>query len=399
VATDRDRSTFEDIDWTTVDPDRSPATRDLLAIGLFLALGALFAYDYLVASSRALLLNESVLGHRLRWEPTGFDWLVLLSLCLFLVAVVAPLATNRSLARRYWRRLRSDRLAVAALAYLGLATVLAVLGPVVLGEATVDAAPASQPPAFTTVDGRYVLDCVGPEVGTEALPKCQGTLQYPLGTDRFGQRMLPQLAAGLRVSLSMALVASMLMIPVATAVGTVAGYAGGRVDDLLMRYVDVQQTVPAVLVYLILVFLFSRSLFLIVLVFGLLSWGGVARMVRSEVLKRTAEPYVAAARAAGASHVAIVRRHLLPNVSNTVVTAVTIQIPTLILAEAALAFLGIGERYSNSLGQLIEVGLTDFQYVPWIAMEAAIALALTALAFNVLGDALRDATQPDGGER
>jgi peptide/nickel transport system permease protein len=124
-------------------------------------------------------------------------------------------------------------------------------------------------------------------------------------------------------------------------------------------------------------------------------------MVRSAVLQRKQEPYVAAARAAGARPLAVVRRHLLPNAANTVVTAVTIQIPTLILAEAALAYLGIGERYSRSFGQLMNVGLTELEFgrVPWVATEAAVALALIALAFNLLGDALRDAMDPRGDRR
>jgi peptide/nickel transport system permease protein len=179
-------------------------------------------------------------------------------------------------------------------------------------------------------------------------------------------------------------------------VGTLAGYLGGTVDDLLMRYVDIQQTVPAILVYLVGVYLLRRSLFLVVLVFGLLSWGGIARVVRSEVKQRKRESYVRAARAAGASRLGVVRDHVLPNVSNTVLTAVTIQVPTLLLAEASLGYLGLGERYSKSLGQLVRLGTTEFDFtqVPWVATEAALALALTAVAFNLFGDALRGALDP-----
>ena len=396
-----DPATFETVDWDDIEPRRLPSGHDLLVAGGFLLVGGLFAYDHLFGPTRGDLVNVGVPGGRIRWDPAGFDWLVLLSLCILFAVVVVPLATDRALARRYWRGLRRDRFALAALVFLGVVTALATVGPLLFGRPHIDPAVRNNPPLFMTVDAAFVGECLGATTGPATDPICHGSPRYPLGTDNLGRSMFRRLVMGARVSLLMALVASMLMVPVAAVVGTVAGYLGGRVDSLLMRYVDVQQTVPAVLVYLILVYLFTRSLFLVVLVFGLLSWGGLARMVRSAVLQRKQEPYVAAARAAGARPLAVVRRHLLPNAANTVVTAVTIQIPTLILAEAALAYLGIGERYSRSFGQLMNVGLTelDFARVPWVATEAAVALALIALAFNLLGDALRDAMDPRGDRR
>ena len=395
------RPTFETVDWEDVERRCLPAGRDLLVVVGFLLVGALFVYDYLFGPVRGDLVNVGVLGVRMRWDPTGLDWLVLLSACILLAVVVVPLAADRSLARRYWRRLRRDRFGLAALAFLAVVTALAAVGPLLFGKPHIDPAVRNNPPLFATIDAAHVGECLGRTTGPASDPVCHGSLRAPLGTDNLGRSMFRRLVIGARVSLLMALVASMLAIPIAAVVGTVAGYAGGRIDDVLMRYVDVQQTVPAVLVYLVLVYLFARSLFLVVLVFGLLSWGGLARMVRSAVLQRKQESYVTAARAAGASRLAVVRRHLLPNASNTVVTAVSLQVPTLILAEAALAYLGIGERYSRSFGQLMNVGLTglDFGRVPWIATEAAVALALIALAFNVLGDALRDAMDPRGGDR
>jgi peptide/nickel transport system permease protein len=393
---EEDGPTFETVDWAEVESRRVPPGRDLLVAGGFLAVSALFAYDYLFGPVRGDLLNVGSPVGRVRWDPAGFDWLVLLSLCLLFAVVVVPLASDRSLARQYWRRLRRDRLALATLGFLAVVTALATVGPALFGKPSIDPAVRNNPPLFVTVDAAAVGECLGRTTGPATDPVCHGSLRAPLGTDNLGRLMSRRLMMGARVSLLMGLVASMLMVPVAAIVGTVAGYFGGRVDGLLMRYVDVQGTVPAVLVYLVLVYLFERSLFLVVLVFGLLSWGGLARTIRSAVIQRKQEPYVAAARAAGAGPLTVVRRHLLPNVSNTVVTAVTIQVPTLILAEAALAYLGIGERYSRSFGQLMAVGLDglDFARVPWVATEAAVALALIALAFNVLGDALRDAMDP-----
>jgi peptide/nickel transport system permease protein len=395
-----DERTFDRLDWAETDPSRTPGATDLLAVSLFAALAALFAYDYLAVPKGPDMLNEVVLGHRLRWDPAGFDWLVLLSLVVFVTVVVVPLATNRTLARRYWRRLRTDRLALASLAYLSAFVFLGTFGPALLGRPDIQPALEFQPPVLMRVESTALFECAGRVTSVGGTEYCYGSWQYPLGTDTLGRAMSTRLVQGMQVSLLMALVVSMLMVPIAALVGTLAGYLGGRVDDVLMRYVDVQQTVPAVLVYLVLVYLFTSSLFLIVLVFGLLSWGGLARMIRSEVLQRKQETYITAARAAGASRWGVVRHHLLPNASNTVVTAVTIQIPTLILAEAGLGYLGIGERYSRSFGQLIQVGLdptsVDFAQYPWMATEAAVLLAVTALAFNVLGDALRDAMDPRG---
>lgn len=393
-----DRPTFETIDWDDVERTRLPPLRDLVAVGSFALVGVLLASDYLLVPMGEPLVNVGTLGSVLRWDPAGFDWLVLLSACLLFAVVVVPLATDRALARRYWRRFRRDRFALVAFGFLAVVTVLAAVGPLLFGKPHIDPAIRNNPPLFVSASGSLVGECLGRVTESATGTTCHGSLRYPLGTDNLGRSMFHRLVMGARVSLLMALVASMLMVPVAAVVGTVAGYLGGRVDDLLMRYVDVQQTVPAVLVYLILVYLFTRSLFLVVLVFGLFSWGGLARMVRAAVIQRKQEPYVAAARAAGAGPLTVARRHLLPNASNTVVTAVSLQIPTLVLAEAALAYLGIGERYSRSFGQLVNVGLTelDFGRVPWIATEAAVALVLIALAFNLVGDALRDAIDPRG---
>ncbi|WP_256298973.1 ABC transporter permease [Haloarchaeobius salinus] len=223
---------------------------------------------------------------------------------------------------------------------------------------------------------------------------CYGTWDYPLGTARYGQGMIPFVFSGMRVSLQVALVCSMLIVPLATFVGTVAGYVGGVVDDLLMSYTDIQQTVPAIIVYMITIHVYGRSLFVLVVVFGLFSWAGAARLVRSEVIQRREEDFVTAARSAGAGHWRIMGRHILPNVSNTVLTSVTRQIPNLILAEAAIAFLALNNIMLPSWGETISSLL---RYVPdgwWMSTIPVVVLSVTVLSFSVLGDALRDVLDP-----
>ncbi|WP_435363389.1 ABC transporter permease [Haloarchaeobius sp. DYHT-AS-18] len=226
---------------------------------------------------------------------------------------------------------------------------------------------------------------------------CYGSWAEPLGTNRYGKSMVKLVFDGMRIALQVALISSVLIVPLATLTGTVAGYVGGIVDDLLMSYVDIQQTVPAIVVYMITVHVFGRSLFVLVLVFGLLSWGGAARLVRSEVLQRREEDYITAAESAGAGKTRIMFHHVLPNVSNTVLTSVTRQIPQLILAEAAIAFLNLNDIMLISWGETVSISLKFLPDGWWMSTIPVVFLAVTVLSFSVLGDALRDVLDPRGG--
>jgi peptide/nickel transport system permease protein len=161
-----------------------------------------------------------------------------------------------------------------------------------------------------------------------------------------------------------------------------------------MRYVDIQITFPAFFLYLLLVYLFGGSLFLMILIFGLTGWGGIARIVRSEALQRREEAYIQAAKASGASSLWTIKQHLLPNVSNSVITAATLLIPSFILFEAALSFLALGDPTTPSWGQVIADGRSDIASAWWISTLPGFFLFFTILAFNFLGDALRDALDP-----
>lgn len=383
-----DRSAFEEIDWDEVGGRRlhvsSRARRFLTALA---GLVALFYYDY-----------SGMAGSRLvgDWDPVVLDWLYLLALLLFVFLVVEPAVRNRGLTRRYWRRFRRNRLAVAALAYLVVLLLVGTVGPLLLGRPEINLPHQNQPPlGFTVERGPIAYQCLGENVGNATHPRCGGTWHHPLGTDGDGKDVITLLVTGARVTLLVSLVAAMLIAPIATVVGTVAGYLGGLVDDVLMGYVDVQQTVPAFVVYVILIFVFERSLLLIVAVFGLLSWGGAARLVRSEVMKRRDAPYVLVARSQGASHLDVLRRHVLPSVSSTVVTSTTRAIPALVLTEAAIAYLGLSDAILYSWGFQIGdtgIGLTTW----WVWLFPSVLLGATLLAFVLVGDALRDALDPRG---
>jgi peptide/nickel transport system permease protein len=249
-----------------------------------------------------------------------------------------------------------------------------------------------------TVEASTPIQCVGETttttVGGTSESLCHGTWQHPLGTTSEGKDILVLLVLGMRVSMKVGLVTMMLVITLGSLVGTTAAYFGGYVDELLMRYVDLQATFPSFFLFLILSYLFTPSLVMLIVLFGILGWEGTARLVRSEALQRAEEEYVRAAENAGASDGWIIRRHILPNVSNTVITNATLLIPGFILLEAALAFLGLTDPSVSSWGKTISAGRGDLSSAWWIATIPGVFLFFTILAFNFLGDALRDALDP-----
>ena len=385
MSSDTPRRRFEDIDW---EADRgvvlSRQTAGFLAT--LAALGLVFAYDY---TREAPLFSPNPIL-REGWDLTQLDWLFLLSLALFGFYFVVPLATHRRMTAHYWRQFRKNRAAVISLGYLGVVVVLGLVGPLLVTRPTVELTQSFQPPVGFAVDSSVPLTCIGETVGG----RCAGSWQFPLGTTGDGKDILALVVLGMRVSIRIGLITSFLIISIGATVGTVAAYVGGLVDEVLMRYVDIQQVFPSFLLYLLLIFLFGGSLLMFILVFGLFSWGGTARLVRSAALQRSEDEYVAVARAAGADTKHVIRRHILPNVSGTVITNLTLLIPGLILFEAGLAFLSLGDPTIPSWGQTIAAGRSDLRTAWWVSTIPGVFLFLTILAFNFVGDAFRDALDP-----
>ena len=366
--------------------DRLPFTvRSLGFLLTALAIGVAFGYDVVGPGLQTLSYG---------WDPRAIDWLLAVSLAVLGWYGVGAFVANPRLSVQYVSSLRKRPGAVAALVFLVAFVLFALLGPIALGPTHVSPQYKFQPPVGFTAEPTTVSECVGAETGGV----CHGSWAFPLGTDGTGKDLLVLTAYGARVALIVALVSATIIVPIAVLVGLVAGYAGGWVDDVLMRYVDVQQTVPAIVVYLILMMLYGQSLFLIVLVFGLLSWGEVARLVRADVLRFREVAHVQAAEAIGASRWHVIRRHLLPKVSPTVIAATTRKTPELILAQAALAFLDLNDVMVPSWGDTIANGLSSF-WVPmpmkwWVSTIPVIALAGTIVALNVFGNAVREVLDP-----
>jgi peptide/nickel transport system permease protein len=380
-----DGTSFEDVDWSEAGGEPVLSRRDLAAAASVAVLAVAFAYDAVV-----LAQGVPTLQWPLEWDFRQLDWLFLLTLVVGFWYVLVPLAVNRRLTRLYWRRFSRNRLAVVSLAYLLVLFVVGGLAPALLAKPELALTKQYQPPVFFAVDSSVPIRCVGPVVDG----RCQGTLAHPLGTTADGKDIFTLVLYGMNVSVRIGLIVPLIVITIGTTVGTVAAYAGGFVDEVLMRYVDIQQTFPAFFLFLLLTYIFGGSLFLFVLIFGFFGWEGIARLVRSEALQRREEEYVQAAAGAGASTMYVVRRHLVPNVSSTVITATTLLVPSFILFEASLSFLGLGDPTVPSWGRVIANGRSDLDTAWWVSTFPGVFLFFTILALNFVGDALRDALDP-----
>lgn len=396
-----DEPTFETLDWSEYDASGHVVTRKTVAFALSLAgLVGLFAYDYYVLPQAYALVGS--------YSPGRLDWLALFAALVVAFFGVVPLASNRRLARHYWRRFRRDRVAVAAAAYLLVFVFLGMLGPQLWGAPSIApkghsvagrGPPPGLPPFWMGVEESKLFYCATDVVDG----KCQGALLHPLGTTPDGKDVLAFVLAGMQVALQVAVITAAIIVPIATAVGTVAAYYGGRVGGVLMRYVDLQQAIPAFIVYLLVQYLYGPSLVAIVLLFGLLDWGRIARRVRGDALRHRDAGFVSAARDAGATPLDAVRRHMVPNVANTVAAGLAVQIPFIVIMEATFAYLGYVNSEVPSWGYAIKVGLAANTAIPdagavgwawWGYVFPIVALLVTIVAMSAVGDALHDAIEP-----
>lgn len=416
---------FEEVDWEEIDATNTPRTLRrtvwyaIVAAWTFGFFGNLFVHYVMHARtfheipgtdiSTGLAVLEAdwlnvipLFGVRGGWIDFPLvgvvalhDWMWSITLAGIIYYGVIPLYENQRMTQYYWTRFKKNKAAVISAIFIVVSFFVGVIGSRVTETPRPQPGLDNQPPAWMEVQSWVVgTQCPGGLEGAPPDEMCHGSWDYPLGTTTSGEDLFLGIIHGMEISLMVGLTATVISTVIAASLALIAVYYGGRVDEVIFRWVDIQLTFPAFFLYLLIVYSLGGSLFILILVFGFIEWGGGARIMRSEALQRREEPYVTASKAAGAKPSWTMRRHLLPNISNSIITYMSLSIPAIILAEAALSFLGLGDPTVHSWGQLIADGRDRLGSAWWISTFPGVALFLTVLAFNFVGDALRDAIDP-----
>lgn len=268
-----------------------------------------------------------------------------------------------------WKRFRANRAALISLIFLGVIAVAALLAD-------------------------WVAPFSYESQNMEAILHTPNATHW-MGTDSLGRDLLSRIIYGAQMSLTVGVLTALFALVLGTLTGALAGYFGGWTDQIIMRLVDLFYIFPSLLLSILLMVLMGRGLSGILLAIGLTAWVTQARLVRGQVLQARELPYVESARALGTSHFMIILKHILPNLWGPIIVSLTFQIPTNIMSESFLSFLGLGlEPPLSSWGTLANEGFRAMRGVPHLILFPGVVLFLTLLAFNYLGDGLRDALDP-----
>ncbi|MGC2235891.1 MAG: ABC transporter permease [Pyrinomonadaceae bacterium] len=304
-----------------------------------------------------------------------------------------------SLWKDAWKRLLKNKLAVFGLVVLALMVISVLVGPSIIFWTTgftADAIPA---------DGNLI----------KSFPP---SMQHPMGTDEAGRDMFARVLQGGRISLMVGVISTFVSLIVGVSYGAIAGYLGGKIDNLMMRIVDIIYAIPYILIVIVLLSVFGgpntpawiksmaetfggagnsglSQIFLLFFALGLVSWLTMARVVRGQILSLKNQEFVMAARATGVSTPAIIFRHLVPNALGPVIVYATLTVPSVMLTEAFLSFLGLGVQAPYaSWGSLASDGIKNIAIYPWQLIFPGVTMALTLFSLNFLGDGVRDALDP-----
>jgi oligopeptide transport system permease protein len=298
-----------------------------------------------------------------------------------------------------WKRLRRNRLAVASLIFLAILVIAVIIGPAIISATygyTYDSTPTDQ----------------------SLVKSMPPSWEHPMGTDEQGRDMLARVVQGGRISLMVGIIATLVSLIVGVTYGAIAGYLGGRIDNVMMRIVDIIYSIPYILIVIVLLSFFGgpstpgwitslsstfggagnqglNQIFLLFFALGLVSWLTMARVIRGQILSLKNQEFVLAARATGVTTPGIIFRHLIPNALGPVIVYATLTIPSVMLTEAFLSFLGLGVQAPYaSWGSLADQGIKNLAIFPWQLIFPGVTMALTLFSLNFLGDGLRDALDP-----
>ena len=294
-----------------------------------------------------------------------------------------------SLWKDAWRRLKRNRLAVLGMFVVTFVVLASIVGPPIIRTLTgytydyipSDPALLTSLPPFTTPNGSF-------------------SWTHPMGTDNAGRDILARVLLGGRISLMVGIISTLVSLIIGITFGATAGYLGGRVDELMMRIVDVLYAIPYMMIVIVLLAFFGGQsplgqLMLLFAALGAVSWLTMARIVRGQVISLKNQEFILAARATGVTTWRIIARHLVPNTLGPVIVYATLTIPSVMLLEAFLSFLGLGVQAPlASWGSLAADGIQNIAIFPWQLLCPGITMAITLFSLNFLGDGLRDALDP-----
>ena len=299
-----------------------------------------------------------------------------------------------SLWKDAWKRLLKNKLAVFGLVVMIIMVIAVIIGPFLIKLTT-----------------GFTADYIPPE--GDLIKSFPPSTQHPMGTDEAGRDMLARVLQGGRISLMVGVISTIVSLIVGVSYGAIAGYMGGKIDNVMMRFVDILYAIPYILIVIVLLSVFGgpntpqfiqsmaggnqglSQIFLLFFALGLVSWLTMARVVRGQILSLKNQEFVLAARATGVSTFGIIFKHLVPNALGPVIVYATLTVPSVMLTEAFLSFLGLGVQAPYaSWGSLAADGIKNIAIYPWQLIFPGVTMALTLFSLNFLGDGIRDALDP-----
>lgn len=295
----------------------------------------------------------------------------------------APAADPEKTKATAWNRFRKHRLSLVGMAVIAVLILAAIFAPVL---------------APTDPDAQELYSKLA-KPGT-ALPEKWGAGSFLLGSDYMGRDLLSRVIYGSRISLLVGFVAQFVVLAIGVPLGAIAGYYGGKIDRLIMRVADVMFAFPDLLFAIAIMFALGAGIINLFIALGVVGWAGMARLVRGQVLQLKERDFVEAAKSAGARDWWIIIRHILPNALGPIIVSVTLGIPGAIMSEASLSFLGLGVQPPTATwGAMILEGQAYIRRAPLVSVVPGLAVMITVLAFNLVGDGLRDALDPRANKK